>query len=191
VGTNFTGKPGEAVTRAKRGYAFVWIDQRKGKGRLTVHVVSIRIAVRIAVGPNAPCEPNINNLQPFPELSTIFFSFYSHDHVAYISVQPNASRPRPQVLIVFLCTQGPLSHFYPYSVLFFLPLASALSNLQVTSQNPSSGGSVTITWSQDSSDPSTFSLELANENFHNTFALANNVQTSSQQITVTIPIVAA
>src|ERR1700679_2793000 len=73
-----------------------------------------------------------------------------------------------------------------YSVLFFLPLASALSSLQVTSQNPSSGGSVTITWSQDSSDPSVFSLELANNNFHNTFALANNVQISSGQITVTL-----
>ncbi|KAN0121632.1 hypothetical protein V8E52_003528 [Russula decolorans] len=77
------------------------------------------------------------------------------------------------------------------SVLFFLPLASALSSLQVTSQNPSSGGSVTITWSQDSSDPTTFSLELANNNFHNTFALANNVQTSSGQLTVTLPIVPA
>ncbi|KAF8499236.1 hypothetical protein F5888DRAFT_1922203 [Russula emetica] len=77
------------------------------------------------------------------------------------------------------------------SVLFFLPLASALSSLQVTSQNPSSGGSVTITWSQDSTDPTTFSLELANNNFHNTFALANNVQTSSGQLTVTLPIVPA
>jgi hypothetical protein len=68
VGTNFTGKPGEAVTRAKRGYAFVWIDQRKGKADC-----AFGIAVRIAVGPNAPCEPNINNLQPSPSSPPSFF----------------------------------------------------------------------------------------------------------------------
>src|SRR6267154_3441593 len=144
---------------------------------------------RIAVGPGPPCEPNINNLERFPELSTVFLSFHSHDHVAYISVQPNASRPRPQVLIrIFFAHTVLFLTFFPPSVLFFLTLASAMSNLQVTSQNTSSGGSATITWSQDSSDPSVFSLELANNNFHNTFALANNVQTSSGQVTVTIPI---
>ncbi|KAH9996502.1 hypothetical protein BJV77DRAFT_987404 [Russula vinacea] len=71
-------------------------------------------------------------------------------------------------------------------VLFFLPLASALSNLAITSNNPTSGGSVTITWTPDSTDPTTFSLVLANVNFHNTFAIGNNIQTSSGSLTVTL-----
>ncbi|KAF8481015.1 hypothetical protein DFH94DRAFT_438382 [Russula ochroleuca] len=75
-------------------------------------------------------------------------------------------------------------------VLFFLPLASALSNL-VISSNPTSGGSVTITWSGDSTDPATFSMVLANSNFHNTFAIGNNIQTSAGTLTVTLPIVPA
>ena len=35
----------------------------------------------------------------------------------------------------------------------------------------------------------TFSVELVNQNFHNTFAVANNVQTSAGSITVTLPVI--
>lgn len=180
---------GERAEKAKRGNGFVSIDQRKADCDVP------RLAFVLPTDCRRPCPTVRVKYKPppairFPELSSIF-SFYSHYHVAYISVQPNASRRRPQVYLVILHTRGSLSHIFLSSFLFFLPLASALSNLQVTSSNPSSGGSVTITWTADSTDPSTFSLELANNNFHNTFALANNVQTSSGTITVTLPIVSA
>jgi hypothetical protein len=74
------------------------------------------------------------------------------------------------------------------SAIIFLPLVSALSNLQV-STGPTSGGPVTITWSQDSTDPSSCSFELVNTIFHNSFAIANNIQTSQQTLTVTLPAV--
>ena len=44
-------------------------------------------------------------LPTFPRALDRLFSFFSHDHVAYISVQPNASRPRPQVLHRLACTR--------------------------------------------------------------------------------------
>ena len=66
-----------------------------------------------------------------------------------------------------------------------------MTGLTVTTTNPTSGGSITFTWTADSTDPSTCDFVLANTNFHNTFAIANNVQTSSGSLTVTIPIVSA
>ena len=49
------------------------------------------------------------------------------------------------------------------------------------------GGTVTITWSSSSSDPSYFTIELVNPSFHNTFAIANNVLTSLGQLTIQLP----
>ncbi|KAI0286862.1 hypothetical protein BGY98DRAFT_1092467 [Russula aff. rugulosa BPL654] len=66
-----------------------------------------------------------------------------------------------------------------------------MSGLAVTSPNPTSGAPCTVNWTPESGDAAVFSLELVNVVFHNTFALANNVQTSSGQVNVTIPIVPA
>jgi hypothetical protein len=74
------------------------------------------------------------------------------------------------------------------SAILFLPLVSALSNLQVSS-GATSGGQVNVTWTQESSDPQTCSFELTNVVFHNAFAIANNIQTSLQQLTVALPAV--
>jgi len=74
------------------------------------------------------------------------------------------------------------------SAIFFLPLVAALSNLQV-STGATSGGQVTITWTQDASDPATVSFELVNTIFHNSFAIANNIETSLKTLTVTLPTV--
>ncbi|KAJ6493165.1 hypothetical protein C8R45DRAFT_1095679 [Mycena sanguinolenta] len=49
-----------------------------------------------------------------------------------------------------------------------------------------SGGSVVITWSLDGTLP-TFTIELANEKFHNSLAIANNVDPSEGNISVVIP----
>ncbi|KAH8825116.1 hypothetical protein DL96DRAFT_1712141 [Flagelloscypha sp. PMI_526] len=75
------------------------------------------------------------------------------------------------------------------AVLVALPLASAMK-LQ-TPTNPTSDGQVTIKWTPEATDPSTFSLELTNESFHNTFAIANNVNTADGQLTLTFPSLAA
>lgn len=50
----------------------------------------------------------------------------------------------------------------------------------------------TITWTSSdvTNDPETFSIELINESFHSQFALANNVQTTSNSITFEMPVVA-
>lgn len=76
------------------------------------------------------------------------------------------------------------------SAIFFLPLVSAVSNL-VISDNPTSGGPATITWTADATDPDSCSFELVNEAFHDTFAIANNIPIKTGSINVTLPIVPA
>ncbi|KAG0706656.1 hypothetical protein DFH29DRAFT_872184 [Suillus ampliporus] len=66
-----------------------------------------------------------------------------------------------------------------------LPLASALT--LSTPTGVTTGGVVTLTWQATTADPSTFSIEMANTIFHNTFAIANNVQTSTGSLTLTLP----
>ncbi|RDB15693.1 hypothetical protein Hypma_003973 [Hypsizygus marmoreus] len=57
-------------------------------------------------------------------------------------------------------------------------------------RNPVTSGPVTITWSYNpSTDPSTFSIELINEVFHNAFAIANNVDATQEQIDLVLPVV--
>ena len=68
-----------------------------------------------------------------------------------------------------------------------MPFVSALT--LNTPENLASGGSATITWTTASGDPSTFSIELLNTVFHNSFAIANNVNPSSGTITLDLPIV--
>ncbi|KAF8890101.1 hypothetical protein BD779DRAFT_1785146 [Infundibulicybe gibba] len=67
------------------------------------------------------------------------------------------------------------------------PLVSALTINAPT--DPTSGGSVTITWTTTSGDPPIFSIELMNTAFNNAFAIANNVDVSLGTITLTLPIV--
>ena len=67
-----------------------------------------------------------------------------------------------------------------------------MSGLTISSTNPTSGGTVTITWTYDAtSDPATCDLVLVNANFHNTFAIANNVHTADGTTTLALPIVPA
>ncbi|KAH8111860.1 hypothetical protein DFH11DRAFT_553244 [Phellopilus nigrolimitatus] len=66
-------------------------------------------------------------------------------------------------------------------------LVSALS-IQ-TPTNWTSGGPATISWTAVNGDTQTFSIELANTIFHNSFALANNVQTGALTLNLELPIV--
>ncbi|KIY48089.1 hypothetical protein FISHEDRAFT_74007 [Fistulina hepatica ATCC 64428] len=66
-------------------------------------------------------------------------------------------------------------------------MASALT-LNVPS-TVTSGGTVTITWTTTSGDPSTFSLYLINQSFNDNFGIANNVETSLGTITIALPAV--
>ncbi|KAI0690735.1 hypothetical protein BC835DRAFT_162430 [Cytidiella melzeri] len=52
-----------------------------------------------------------------------------------------------------------------------------------------SASPVTISWTQDSSDPSTWSLYLVNEAFHNSFAIFNPVNGSAGSVNLTLPTV--
>jgi len=49
------------------------------------------------------------------------------------------------------------------------------------------GGTVTITWTASTTDPSSFSIELTNDAFHNTFAILSNVPTAQGSATIQLP----
>ncbi|KAK0451159.1 uncharacterized protein EV420DRAFT_724657 [Desarmillaria tabescens] len=70
--------------------------------------------------------------------------------------------------------------------LLALPFVHAL-----TVNNPnttvSSAGELTITWTTSAGDPDTFSIELINQGFNRQFAIANNVDTDLQSITLSLP----
>ncbi|KAG6330914.1 hypothetical protein ID866_8175 [Astraeus odoratus] len=66
-----------------------------------------------------------------------------------------------------------------------LPFVAALTINAPT--DATTGGTITLTWSAASTDPAYFTLQLVNPAFHNTFAIANNVQTSLGTITITLP----
>ncbi|KIM35610.1 hypothetical protein M413DRAFT_20729 [Hebeloma cylindrosporum] len=67
------------------------------------------------------------------------------------------------------------------------PLASAL--ILSIPEAPTSGGQMTIKWTNEPNDPETWSFELINTAFNNAFAIANNVNPSASSLTLTIPIV--
>lgn len=69
------------------------------------------------------------------------------------------------------------------------PLASALT-LQAPT-DATSGGQITIKWASDAGDPDTWSFELFNTVFHDSFAIANNVDPAPQQLTLMLPVVPA
>ncbi|THH08477.1 hypothetical protein EW145_g2687 [Phellinidium pouzarii] len=74
------------------------------------------------------------------------------------------------------------------SLAIVAPLVSALTI--TTPSGWTSGGLANITWTAVAGDPQTFSIELVNTVFHNSFGIANNVQTGAMQITnLELPIV--
>jgi hypothetical protein len=125
----------------------------------------------------------INNCHRLPQL---------FDPLSFLlSSPPRYSIPnayRLQVFIRLLLAHAALFIAFLSSVIFFLPLVAAVSNLAI-SQNPTSGGACTITWTADATDPATISFELVNTAFHNTFAIANNIAVNTQTLTVTLPAV--
>ncbi|KAI6139996.1 hypothetical protein BKA82DRAFT_4220139 [Pisolithus tinctorius] len=66
-----------------------------------------------------------------------------------------------------------------------LPFVSALTLVAPT--GATTGGSVTLTWQATSTDPAYFTFQLVNPVFHDTFAIANNVQTSLGTLTLQLP----
>lgn len=58
-------------------------------------------------------------------------------------------------------------------------------------QDATSGGQTTIRWTNEAGDPSTFSIFLVNELFHNNFGVANNVQPASGSLALGLPSVPA
>ncbi|KAF7364842.1 hypothetical protein MVEN_00354500 [Mycena venus] len=71
------------------------------------------------------------------------------------------------------------------------PFASALDIISITG-NAVTGGSLTITWSTSTSDAAgSFSVELFHESFHDTYAIATNVDASTLSKTIAIPEVPA
>ncbi|KAF9235378.1 hypothetical protein BU15DRAFT_51449, partial [Melanogaster broomeanus] len=66
-----------------------------------------------------------------------------------------------------------------------LPLVSALT--LNTPTGVTTGGTVTLTWTATTEDPTSFTFELYNTIFHDTFAIQNTVQTSLGTITLQFP----
>ncbi|EKM61425.1 uncharacterized protein PHACADRAFT_248020 [Phanerochaete carnosa HHB-10118-sp] len=77
--------------------------------------------------------------------------------------------------------------FFKLSTLaVLLPFVHALTINTPT--NLTSAGTATISWTTGPNDPSTWSLELSNpNNFHNTFAIANNVDPAAGSINIPLP----
>lgn len=79
--------------------------------------------------------------------------------------------------------------FHPHfrsAVLVLVPLVSALQLNPIS--NAASGGTVNITWTTQSGDLPTFTLELHNPTlFHNDIAIANTVNASAGSITLALP----
>ncbi|KAL5519585.1 hypothetical protein ACEPAH_1268 [Sanghuangporus vaninii] len=73
------------------------------------------------------------------------------------------------------------------SLALIAPLVSALTI--ETPTGLTSGGPATINWTAVQGDTQTFSIELINNAFNRQFALANNVETGSLTISLTLPIV--
>ncbi|KAF5332610.1 hypothetical protein D9611_005284 [Ephemerocybe angulata] len=67
------------------------------------------------------------------------------------------------------------------------PLVSALT-LHIP-DNMRTSQSVTVTWDTAPGDPETFTLELTNEEFHDQFALVNNIDPNQGSVTFTVPVV--
>jgi len=67
------------------------------------------------------------------------------------------------------------------------PLVSALT--VSVADGATSGGNITINWTTDNGDPSTWTFELVNPSFNNAFALANNVDPTLNTLTLQTPIV--
>ncbi|KZT30980.1 hypothetical protein NEOLEDRAFT_1083611 [Neolentinus lepideus HHB14362 ss-1] len=65
-----------------------------------------------------------------------------------------------------------------------VPFVSALT--LNTPTGLSSGGPATITWTSEPTDPP-FSIELVNTAFHDTFAIANNVNPLMNTISLNLP----
>ncbi|KAF9786722.1 hypothetical protein BJ322DRAFT_668635 [Thelephora terrestris] len=74
------------------------------------------------------------------------------------------------------------------TLLLALPLISALTLNQPTTQVYSSS-QIDVSWTVASGDPTAFDIYLDNPSFRNTFAVANNVQTSNGSINITLPAV--
>ncbi|KAJ6599746.1 hypothetical protein DFH09DRAFT_626107 [Mycena vulgaris] len=74
------------------------------------------------------------------------------------------------------------------TVLAFSAAAKAISSLQVPT-SPSSGGSITLTWSSDDSDtvPVTVALFSTNPSYNGPFAIANNVNPKDNKATIPLP----
>ncbi|KAF8435830.1 hypothetical protein L210DRAFT_2511746 [Boletus edulis BED1] len=72
------------------------------------------------------------------------------------------------------------------ALLLALPFVAATFTVS-TPDGWTTGGTVTLMWTAATTDPSTFSIELVNTAFHDTFAIANNVPTVNGQITVELP----
>ncbi|KAI6030009.1 hypothetical protein EDC04DRAFT_3115746, partial [Pisolithus marmoratus] len=66
-----------------------------------------------------------------------------------------------------------------------LPFVSALTLEAPT--GATTGGFVTLAWQATTTDPAYFTLQLVNPAFHNTYAIANNVQTSLGTLTIQLP----
>ncbi|KAF5312116.1 hypothetical protein D9619_002433 [Psilocybe cf. subviscida] len=79
-----------------------------------------------------------------------------------------------------------------FTKLSLLALAAPLlvSALQLAiPENPTNSGTITIKWTNEPNDPDTWSFELINKVFNNAFAIANNINPSASQITLTLPVV--
>jgi hypothetical protein len=68
---------------------------------------------------------------------------------------------------------------------FALPLVSALTINTPT--GATTGGEITLTWTATTVDPTSFTFELYNTIFSDTYAIANTVQTSLGTLTLELP----
>jgi len=109
---------------------------------------------------------------------TSLYSFpYTYPPTDVLTNKPSFSRPYD------------LKRMYSkFTLAALLPFAAALSVEPLI--NPSSQGEVTVKWAVTSpDDPAVFTIELSNDVFNDEFAIANAVDASLEEITLTLPVV--
>ncbi|KAF6761331.1 hypothetical protein DFP72DRAFT_37965 [Ephemerocybe angulata] len=117
----------------------------------------------------------------------VYYRMYKFRWLSTSAVFFHRSRLFP-VLVYLLPREILLKMFRKLALLALVtPLVSALT-LHIP-DNIRTSQPVTITWDTVPGDPYTFTLELTNEEFHDQFALVNNIDPNQGSVTFTVPVV--
>lgn len=134
--------------------------------------------------------------RPFPQSSSGYLTVKKNGRETSVSEVDMVIDSRSCLLFFFFTLFFILFYFFRHcrsiAGLLALPLAAAFSIVPLISPDgsiPVSGQLANCTWSAGSTDPQTFSLQLVNSMFHDTYAIASDVESALQSMQITLPLV--